>query len=448
MSRRYSSSRTAFCSFAVMLQAGILRVAMVVAVLLAGGTGAPGVERFPPPDFTDHTLPTTTVPDPPATWVEYAFFGGLVLALALAAYLALKSRSRRGLLGLTVLSLAVFGFWRGGCICPIGAIQNVAMAMGDPAYLVPLVVIGFFLLPLLFALFFGRVFCSAVCPLGAVQELVAIRPIQVPRWIDAALGTLAYVYLGLAVLLAATGTAFVICRYDPFVAFFRLSGGLGMLIVGASFLLIGLFVGRPYCRYLCPYGVLLRWCSKLSRWRVQIPAETCIQCRLCETTCPYGAIRKPTVAQTPEQRRAGRRRLGGMLLLAPVLIVAGLWLGRGLDYPLGRLHPTVRLAERLRQEERGEVEGTVDMTDAFRGTGRPRGELYAEAQQIVGRMRLGGSLFGGWVGLVIAGQLIANSIRRQRIEYQPDRGACVACGRCFWYCPSGRVDHRAGEVGS
>jgi ferredoxin len=27
-------------------------------------------------------------------------------------------------------------------------------------------------------------------------------------------------------------------------------------------------------------------------------------------------------------------------------------------------------------------------------------------------------------------------IRRRRTDYQPDRSNCVACGRCFWYCPS------------
>lgn len=407
---------------------------------------AMGVERFPPPDFTDHQLPPTIVPDPSGAWAEYAALAGLAIALALAAYLALKRRSRRGLLGLSVVALAVFGFWRGGCICPIGAVQNVALAVGDASYLIPLVVIGFFALPLVFALFYGRVFCAAVCPLGAVQELVALRPIQVPRWIEAALGTLAYVYLGLAVLLAATGTAFVICRYDPFVAFFRLNGSLNMLIVGASFVAIGLFVGRPYCRYLCPYGVLLRWCSRLSQWHVQIPPEKCIQCRLCEDACPYGAIREPTVPQSAAEQRIGRRRLAGLLVLAPLLVVAGFWIGRGLDFALARLHPTVRLAERLHQEDAGEVEGTVDMTDAFRATGRPRAELYAETRHVLARMRLGAGLFGGWVGLVIGGQLIAYSTRRRRTEYQPDRGACVACGRCFWYCPSGREG--CAEVGA
>ncbi len=61
-----------------------------------------------------------------------------------------------------------------------------------------------------------------------------------------------------------------------------------MLILGACFLVIGLFIGRPYCRYLCPYGALLRPLSRLSRWHVRIPPEECINCRLCADACPYG----------------------------------------------------------------------------------------------------------------------------------------------------------------
>ena len=46
---------------------------------------------------------------------------------------------------------------------------------------------------------------------------------------------------------------------------------------------------------------------------------------------------------------------------------------------------------------------------------------------------------GGWVGLVIGVKLIHLSLRRRRTDYSPDRGGCVSCGRCFWYCPCEQV---------
>ena len=54
---------------------------------------------------------------------------------------------------------------------------------------------------------------------------------------------------------------------------------------------------------------------------------------------------------------------------------------------------------------------------------------------MVGRAGPGGGWFGAWVGLVVGVKLIHLSVRRRRTDYQPDRTACVSCGRCFWYCP-------------
>lgn len=230
----------------------------------------------------------------PAWWgaVDVAVLTG---ALAASAWLALRRRSRRGLVILTIGSLVYFGFYRDGCVCPIGAIQNVAVALVDHSYAVPVVVVIFFFLPLVAALLFGRVFCGGVCPLGAIADLVVIRPVQVPRRLDKALGAIKYLYLIVAVWLAirpAETRDFVICRFDPFVGFFRLTGPGHMLIIGGVLLLLGMFIARPYCRYLCPYGAILAVLSRLS-WRgVTITPDKELDCGLCVGSCPFGAIEK------------------------------------------------------------------------------------------------------------------------------------------------------------
>jgi len=411
-------------------------ILLALAVLLAAGGPALAIERFPPPDFeSGHKLPTTQYPAPHAVAWEYVDVAALAVALALASALALRVRSRRALFVLMLASLAYFGFWRKGCVCPIGAIQNVTLALADPGYRVPLVVVAFFALPLGFTLVFGRSFCAAVCPLGALQDAVLVRPVRVPAWLEQGLRVLPYVYLGAAVLFAATGSAFVICQYDPFVAIFRLSGSLGMVLLGAAFLLVGLVVGRPYCRFLCPYGVLLGWLSRVSKWRVTITPAECVHCRLCEDACPFGAIQTPTEAPTTDERAEGRRRVGRLLVLLPVLVAVGGVVGWWLGPPMSRMHATVRLAERVWLEEEGKVEGDTDESQAFRRTGRPSEELYAKALGLRGRFAVGGAALGAWVGLVVGVKLLALSIRRTRADYEADRSTCLACGRCFAYCP-------------
>ena len=382
----------------------------VLAVLAATGWGA---ERFPPPDFDTHQLPRATTPGAdPHVW-QYIDVAVLLVALSLASWFALKKRSRRAIFVLGLFSLGYFGFFRQGCVCPIGAIQNVTLALFDSVWAVPMTVVAFFILPLAFTLFLGRGFCGAVCPLGIAQDVVLLRPVKVPLWLGNSLGLLAYVYLAGAVLFAATGSAFIICRYDPFVAMFRLGGTIEMLTLGGCFLLIGVFVGRPYCRFLCPYGAILRMLSAVSWRRVTITPAECVRCGLCADACPFGAIRLPNTDDQPKRRSEGRATLAVMLVLLPILIAAGGIGGWKFAPVMSRMHETVRLSDRIALEDSGAAEGASDASDAFRGTGRPADDLHAESRGIIHSFVIGGVLFGAFCGLCVGKKLIRLSVRRR-----------------------------------
>ena len=249
-----------------------------------------------------YVTPDVQKPRPRDYWLQILDVILLAAALGLSVWIVVGRRSRKGLVALSIGCLAYFGFYREGCVCPVGSIQNVVVSLTNPGYSIPIVVTATFFLPLVAAVFFGRAFCGGVCALGAIQELVVLKPIEVPRRLDQALGLLKYVYLGLAVWFAvqpAVVRDFLICRFDPFVGFFRRTGLPHMLMIGGAFLIAGMFIGRPYCRYLCPYGGLLAWSSRLARRGVTVTPTTELECGLCTGSCPYGAI---------ERRRAVRKK--------------------------------------------------------------------------------------------------------------------------------------------
>ena len=393
-----------------------------------------GVERFPPPEFEPgYVMPTTTLPVPRAELLEWVDVAVLLAALSLSTWFVLKKRSRKWILALGIVSLLYFGFYRKGCVCAIGSIQDVTLAVFDNGYAVPFAIVAFFLLPILFALFFGRTFCAAVCPQGAIQDLVLIKPLKIWPWLESALRLIPAIYLGAAVLFAATGSAFIICEWDPFVALFRRNGSASMLGLGAAFLLVGMFIGRPYCRFLCPYGAILSWVSRFSKWFVTLSPNDCIQCALCDEACPYGAIADPAESKAIESTT--RVKWIPMTALMLLLIALGGWLGNRMTVPLSRVHPTVSLAERLASEDAGQVKGTTDASQACRQTGRAVSEVVAEALKIRAQFTLGSTLFGAFIGLIIGAKLLALSIAQPRTVYEPDQANCVSCGRCYKFCP-------------
>lgn len=410
---------------------------LLLACLFSLAPAAFGVERFPPPDFTSHQVPHTVVPGPETRGVAWLDVAVLAAGLLWASWLSLKSRSRRGVVVLSILSLLYFGFWRRGCVCAIGSIQNVALGLADPTYAVPLVVVALFTLPLVVALVWGRSFCSGVCPHGAIQDLVLIKPLKVPTWLDETLRVVPWLHLALGVLLAATGGMFLICKYDPFVGIFRMAGPRVMLVAGVGLLVLSMFVGRPYCRWLCPYGALLGVASRFSRWRPTVTPGACTQCRLCETSCPFGALNPPQPAPSARERIAGaRRRLVLLALLLPLAAFVFAWIGgRGalLAMPL---HPEGKLAALVAAESRGELSPPLpDEILAFHQHGADQPAVLGRAMALERRFLMLGRVIGGLFGLVLALKLARILFPETSTDYETDHGRCVSCARCFSACP-------------
>ncbi|MFC2154972.1 4Fe-4S binding protein [Acidobacteriota bacterium] len=394
-------------------------------------------ERFPKPDFQgDYQRPQLTTPAPRSQALEYVDLFVLLVSLSLVFFFALKLRSRRKIFLLMIFCLVYFGFFRKGCVCSIGVFQNVFYALFNANYFIPITVLLFFIFPLVFVLFFGRTFCAAVCPLGAIQDVVVLKPVRVPPWLSHILSMFPYIYLGLVFLFAATGAGFIICQYDFFIGFFRFGATFNMVVLGISMLFLGTVVARPYCCFLCFYGVLLNWMSRLSKRHVKITPGECNNCRLCEESCPFGAIKKPDETVIPKEKRdIEKKRLIIMFILLPVIVFGSGWVVSRLHIPLSCQHKIVALAQEILLEDSGKRQETTERTQAFRSMGKSTDILFSEAAVIQRKFKIGGWILGGFLGFIVCLKLIGLSIRKKQVEYEIDTGTCLSCGRCFIYCP-------------
>ncbi|MBC8486334.1 MAG: 4Fe-4S binding protein [Bacteroidetes bacterium] len=393
-------------------------------------------QRFPKPEFeTGHTQPPTLTPEPRAELLEIIDVGVLILSLSLITWFILKKRSRKGVFWMSIFSIVYFGFYREGCVCSVGSLQNITLALFLPEYKIPVTVIAFFVIPLIYTLFFGRTFCAGICPLGAIQDIFVIKPYSLKSWANSLLGLFPYIYLGLAVLYAATATDFIVCRYDPFIGIFRFNGTFFMLVIGGIFLLTSIFIARPYCRFFCPYGVLLNIVSRFSGKHMTITPTECIQCKLCENSCPFDAIQKPVLVNVLDNRRTTVKRFIQLSLIIPLLIFLGGWTGSRFHENLASVNPKVRLANVLLEENNEINEDTQVEIDAFKSSGNTEGKLYSEAASIVKDFYTGGWILGGFLGLVFGLTLAGLSRFQYRTDYTPNKGTCLSCARCMDYCP-------------
>lgn len=189
-----------------------------------------------------------------------------------------------------------------------------------------------FIVVLFLTLLFGRVYCSSICPLGTLQDIIGwiskkinknkryklLKPYKILR----------YSLLSLTILSVALGSMAVINLLDPYSNFGRISSALVrpfliwinnsishslekfqiyslypyefkgiaivMLILPSLFLILVTYLsfskGRLYCNTICPVGTLLGLVSKYSFFKLTIDKDSCKSCGRCERVCKAGCI--------------------------------------------------------------------------------------------------------------------------------------------------------------
>ncbi len=219
-----------------------------------------------------------------------------------------KTRQLRALF--LVASVAVFGFYRGGCPCSIQSLQNgVLFLLGSSGRWQSLLLFAG-LIPVTY--FFGRVYCGWICHLGALQEFIfktsAFKLFQNERAQKIMRGIRIAALIILISQLLITQTN-LYKEIDPFAIIFNFSSeyATGWILV-AIVVFSSAFLYRPFCKTVCPVGLTLGWISEIPGASVLGAKQNCNSCLLCHKSCDNNAItheNKISILQNQECIRCG-----------------------------------------------------------------------------------------------------------------------------------------------
>jgi len=228
------------------------------------------------------------------------------------------------LMFLVILSVSFLDFRN---FVPSSLIDTFTFLQFVPSILKFSVISFGFIIILAVTLFFGRVYCSTVCPLGALQDIISVRNRKKYKF-SQPYNKLRYGILAVTVLSFIAGSSLILNLFDPFSSFGRIFSNLfrpmviqfnnltaalleskGVLLLyrvqwGEPVVISILFAfavlllivwlsarhGRLYCNTLCPVGALLGLVSKVSVFRIAFGNHTCTRCGECAKVCKSQCI--------------------------------------------------------------------------------------------------------------------------------------------------------------
>ena len=185
-----------------------------------------------------------------------------LIAVLLGAVVPLFYNNRRLHLVQLAVNVVVLGLWTGTFV-------SYTLFLRIFAGGVSLSTIGALAAPLLMlivALIYplaGRSghYCANICPFGSAQELagkLSRRKLRITPRVLKLLSVLRNLLWGVLMALLLTGTCTAWIDYELFTAFLYSSASVWVIVLAALFLVLSVWVPRPYCRFVCPTGALVK----------------------------------------------------------------------------------------------------------------------------------------------------------------------------------------------
>ena len=190
-----------------------------------------------------------------------------LLVVLLGAIVPLFTKNKWWRMVQMALNVAVLGFWTGMFIDYSLLINYVANGLNPWTSIVPLVMlITAFVYP-----FFGKKthYCTHICPCGSLQDLAGKlntrHKWKMSKRLTAQLDLFRRILWAVLMVLLVTGVWASWMNYEIFVAFIIQSASWVVLALAALFMMLTIWVPRPYCRFVCPTGTLFKQAQHLGK---------------------------------------------------------------------------------------------------------------------------------------------------------------------------------------
>ncbi len=198
-----------------------------------------------------------------------------------------------------LISVAIAGFWLGKSPNPMEGVVKVFKSMAglypDPGAKAAALV--FFLV---LAVAGNKLICGWACPFGAFQELIYSIPVlrrikqkKLPFAVTNTVRALVFIIM-LMLLFGVVGhrRGLVIYHYiNPFNLFNMDMENAGITLTVLISLLGSFVFYRPFCQFICPFGLVSWIAERFSIFRIRINKNQCTQCGACMKACPLDAAK-------------------------------------------------------------------------------------------------------------------------------------------------------------